>query len=77
MDEWKYKERWDSKWGNLFKDKGGLIDENMYDNHLRWFDHVQRRAINALVRKSELIGNCSWRPKITLIEVVKNEILFK
>ena len=27
------------------------IDENMRKNHLRWFDHVQRRAINAPVRK--------------------------
>jgi hypothetical protein len=31
------------------------IDEKMRDSHLRWFDHIQRIAINAPVRKSELI----------------------
>jgi N12 class adenine-specific DNA methylase len=31
------------------------IDEKMRDSRLRWFDHIQRIAINALVRKSELI----------------------
>ena len=31
------------------------IDEKMRDSRWRWFDHIQRIAINALVRKSELI----------------------
>ena len=38
-----------------FKIAVTLIDEKMKESHLRWFGHVQRRAINALVRKSELI----------------------
>lgn len=31
------------------------INEKMRENHLRWFGHVQRRATNAAVKKSELI----------------------
>ena len=31
------------------------INEKMRENHLRWFGHVQRRATNAPVKKSELI----------------------
>ena len=31
------------------------IDEKMRESCLRWFGHVQRRAINEPVRKSELI----------------------
>ena len=31
------------------------IDEKMRESRLRWFDHMQRREINAPVRKSELI----------------------
>lgn len=30
------------------------IDEEMSESHLRWFGHVQKRAINALVGKSEI-----------------------
>ena len=26
-------------------------DENMRESHLRWFDHIQRRVANSLVRK--------------------------
>ena len=48
----------------------------MRKSHLRWFDHVQRREINALVRKSGLIQvegtkKGRGRPKITLVKVVK------
>ena len=32
-----------------------LIDDKMRESHLKWFDHIQRRAINATVRKSKLI----------------------
>jgi hypothetical protein len=31
------------------------IDEKMMENHLRWFGHVRKRAINTSMRKSELI----------------------
>lgn len=31
------------------------IDEKMKESRLRWFDHVQRRAINVPIRKNELI----------------------
>ena len=30
------------------------IDEKMRESYVRWFGHVQRRAINASMRKSEL-----------------------
>ena len=54
------------------------IDEKMRKSCLRWLGHVQKREINAPVRKSELIQvegtkKCKGRPKITLIEVVKND----
>lgn len=32
-----------------------LINEKMRKSHLRWFGHVQRRAIHASKKKSELI----------------------
>ena len=45
----------------------------------RWFGHVQRRAMNAFVRKSELIQvegmkKGRGRPNITLLEVVKKNV---
>jgi hypothetical protein len=47
-----------------------------------WFDHVQRRVINAPVRKSELIQvertrKGRGRPKITLIEVERDMLVKK
>ena len=57
------------------------IDENMRKNHLRWFDHVQRRTINTPIRKWV---DLSWgskrkksrtRPKITLVEIIKKWII--
>ena len=49
-----------------------------WESHLRWFGHVQTRAINALVRNSKLIqveGNKKGRgrPKITLLELIKKK----
>ena len=57
------------------------IDEKIRESRLGWFGHVQRRATNALIRKSELIQvagikkkkKCRRRPKITLVEVIKND----
>ena len=52
------------------------------ESHLRWLGHVQRRAINARVRKSELdqvertIKNRGW-PSITLVEVIKRDLSIK
>ena len=31
------------------------IDKKIRENRLRWFDHIQRRPINAPVRKSGVI----------------------
>lgn len=62
----------------LIKDGAGLIHEKIRESRLRWFGHVQRRVINALVRKSELIqmeGTKEGRPKIILIEVTKKGLI--
>ena len=58
------------------------IDEKMRESRLRWFSHVQKRTINAIVRKSELIQvegtkKGRGRPKITLIKVIKKDMLIK
>ena len=55
------------------------IDEKIGESCLRFFDHVQRRAINAQVRKSELIRvkgmkKGRGRPRIALIELVKKDM---
>jgi len=43
-------------------------------SHLKWFWHVERRAINVLIRKYKLIQvegmkKSRGRPKLTLVEV--------
>ena len=48
------------------------MDQKIRESCLRWFDHVQRRAINEPVRKTELIRvegrqKCRGEPKIKLI----------
>ena len=58
------------------------IDEKMRESRLRWFSHVQRRTINAIVRKSELIQvegtrKGRGRPNITLIKVIKKDMSIK
>ncbi len=56
------------------------INEKMRESRLRWFDHMQIREINAPVRKSELIQKKKrgrGRPKITIVEVVKNDMSIK
>jgi hypothetical protein len=55
-----------------------LINENMRVSCLRWFGHLQRRAINASMRKSVLIlvkrtKNGKGRPIIALVKVEKKK----
>ena len=59
-----------------------LIDKRMRESCLRWFGHVWRRVINALVRKSDYIQverrkKGRGRPKITLVKIVKNDVSIK
>ena len=66
------------KWGNLLKDKGSPYwwkDEEMV-----WL--CSKGATNTPVRKSEFIQvkgtKKGWgRPKITLVEVIKNDMSIK
>lgn len=64
------------KWRNSIKNRGGPIYEMMKPNHLRWFGHMQKRVINALVKKSNLIKDEGMkrgreRPKITRRNIKK------
>ena len=55
---WISENKWNDRiWDEEIHLKIGVVptDEKMRESHLRWFGHVQRRAINAPVRKSELI----------------------
>ena len=50
----------------------------MRESHLRWFDHVYKKAINIPIRNNELIyvkGTKKDRgsQKITLVEVIKKK----
>ena len=40
---------------NSLKNEMAFIDQNIIESCLRWFGHVQRRVINATIRKSGLI----------------------
>lgn len=58
------------------------IDEKMKESHLRWFGHVQRKTIDGLVRKSELIQVEGMRkgrvwPKTTLVIAVIKYVSIK
>lgn len=48
-------QRIEFKMRNSTLDRGCPCDEKMRKNHLRWFSDVGKRAINALVRRSEWI----------------------
>ena len=52
------------------------IEEMMKENHLRWFEHVQRQDINELVRKIESWNSIDFKrgrekPKMTLMTGLK------
>jgi hypothetical protein len=58
------------------------IEEKMRVSRIKRVGHVQRRAINAHVRKSNLIQvkkkkKAREKPKITLVDVVKKDLLTK
>ena len=53
-----------------------LIEEKMRENRLRWFGHVERRPIDAPVRRVEKIDieqskKLRGRPKMNWMKVVK------
>lgn len=55
------------------------IEDKLRENRLRWFGHVQRRPVDAPVRKSDRIvvpgdGRGRGRPKLTWESVVKHDM---
>ena len=55
------------------------IQDKIRENRLRWFGHIRRRPVNAVVRKTELIiveGNIKGRgrPKLTWGETVRKDM---
>ena len=57
------------------------IEEKMREIRLRWFGHIQKRPINAPVRKSDAIhieGNARGRgrPKLIWIEIIKKYLVW-
>jgi Reverse transcriptase (RNA-dependent DNA polymerase) len=54
------------------------IEEKMREHRLRWFGHLQRRPVDAPVRRGILhqedVRRCRGRPKITWGEVIKKDL---
>ena len=55
------------------------IEDKMRENRLWWFGHIQRKPLDALIRKNDLLtihGNAKdrGRPKLTWIEIIKKDI---
>ena len=66
----------------VIRNKVGVapIEDKVRKNRLRWYGHVQRRPLKALVRAWEdiLIPNTKRgrsRPRITWTEVVRKDVL--
>ena len=56
------------------------IEDKMREIRLRWFGHIQRKPLDAPVRKSDLLiihdnARGRGRPKLTWIEIIKNNII--
>ena len=56
------------------------IDDKLRENILRWFGHICRRPIDAVVRRSDMIIGSDntkgrGRLKLTLDAVVKNDMI--
>jgi len=54
-------------------------EKKMRENHLRWFDHVRCRPIDALVRRVRLINlgqvkRAKGRPKKIWMEVIRQDM---
>ena len=55
------------------------IEEKMRESRLRWFGHIKRRSVAALVRRCEMIfppgeKRGRSRPKKSLEEVVREDL---
>lgn len=58
------------------------IDEKIRKSYLRWFGYVQRKTTYAPIKKNGLIQveemkKERGRPKITLVDMIKNDISIK
>ena len=58
------------------------IDEKIRKSYLKWFGYVQRRATYAPIKKNEFIQveemkKDRRRQKITLVDIIKNDISIK
>lgn len=52
----------------------------MTENQLRWFEHVQRRPLEALVRSADnivlgFVKRGRGRPKRTLEDIIKSDLM--
>ena len=73
--------RKDKFWNDCIKEKVGIapIEKKMTETKLRWFEYVQRRPLEAPIKKVDQMDfnpmkKGKGRPKRTLGEVIKNGI---
>jgi len=55
------------------------IEDKTRDVRLRWFDHIRRRSMDALVRRCEKLDRLHYRrsrgrPKKSLSEVIRHDL---